>query len=79
MYRWINKLAQNGVIIGGVSGGPIILVKAGLMKEHRMTVHWEHAPSLLEISHDIILEKAFTLLIGIESLVLVEQLRLIWF
>ena len=58
LYHWINKLAQNGVTIGGVSGGPIILVKAGLMKEHRMTVHWEHSPSLLEIANDIILEKS---------------------
>tara|TARA_B100001057_G_scaffold485942_1_gene566330 strand:+ start:335 stop:1300 length:966 start_codon:yes stop_codon:yes gene_type:complete len=58
LYRWINKLAQTGVTIGGVSGGPIILVKAGLMKEHRMTVHWEHSPSLLEIAHDTILEKS---------------------
>ena len=58
LYKWMNKLAQNGVIIGGVSGGPIILVKSGLMKDHRMTVHWEHSPSLLEIAHDIILEKS---------------------
>ena len=58
LYHWMNKLAQNGVTIGGVSGGPIILVKAGLMKEHRMTVHWEHSPSLLEIANDIILEKS---------------------
>ena len=39
LYRWINKLAQNGVIIGGVSGGPIILVKAGLMNEHLSLIH----------------------------------------
>ena len=57
LYRWINKLAQNGVTLV-VFQEVQLFVKAGLMKEHRMTVHWEHAPSLLEISHDIILEKS---------------------
>ena len=28
------------------------------MKDYRMTVHWEHSPSLLELTHDIILEKS---------------------
>lgn len=58
LYQWLNKLAHNGITIGGVSGGPIILVKSGLMKDYRMTVHWEHSPSLLELTHDIILEKS---------------------
>ena len=58
LYQWLNKLAHNGITIGGVSGGPIILVKSGLMKDYRMTVHWEHSPSLLELTNDIILEKS---------------------
>ena len=58
LFNWINKFARFGVMIGGVSGGPIILVKSGLMKDYRMTVHWEHAPSLLEIYDDLLLEKS---------------------
>jgi transcriptional regulator GlxA family with amidase domain len=38
------------VTLGGVSGGPVVLARAGLMGGRRMTVHWEHAPALAEIS-----------------------------
>ena len=58
VFNWINKFARFGVVIGGVSGGPIILAKSGLMKDYRMTVHWEHAPSLLEDPGDLLLEKS---------------------
>ncbi len=58
LFNWINRFARFGVMIGGVSGGPIILVKSGLMKGYRMTVHWEHAPSLLEIHDELLLEKS---------------------
>ena len=58
LFSWVNKFSRFGVMVGGVSGGPIILVKSGLMKDYRMTVHWEHAPSLLEIYEDLLLEKS---------------------
>ncbi len=45
-------------VIGGISGGPVILVKAGLMDDHRMTVHWEHAPYLEQLKPSIPLEKS---------------------
>lgn len=37
-----------GVILGGVSAGPYILAILGMMNDRYMTVHWEHAQSLLE-------------------------------
>ena len=43
LFNWLKRLAKFGTIVGGVSGGPVILVKAGLMKDRRMTVHWELA------------------------------------
>jgi len=58
VFSWLNKFSRFGVMVGGVSGGPIILVKSGLMKDYRMTVHWEHAPSLMEIYDELILEKS---------------------
>mgnify|MGYP002841070658 CR=1 FL=1 len=57
LFNWLKRLAKFGTIVGGVSGGPVILVKAGLMKDRRMTVHWEHAEGLLEIGSDILLER----------------------
>lgn len=52
-FAWLRKLAGSGVIIGGVSGGPFILAKAGLLGGRRCTVHWEHMPALQEAFPDI--------------------------
>jgi len=47
-FAWLRRLASRGVIIGGISGGPFILAKAGLLNDRRCTVHWEHLPALRE-------------------------------
>lgn len=44
----LRRLSTRGVVLGGVSAGPYILAVSGVMKDRRMTVHWEHAPSLIE-------------------------------
>ena len=44
-------------MIGGVSGGPVILAKAGLMQQRRMTVHWEHAEALSLVSPQVVIER----------------------
>jgi transcriptional regulator GlxA family with amidase domain len=62
VFAWLRKLASRGVTIGGISGGPFILARAGLLDGRRVTLHWEHqaafreafpeiavAPSLFEI------------------------------
>ena len=55
---WLRNMARRNVIIGGVSGGPVILAKAGIMKGRRMTVHWEHRGSLAERYPDLQLDHA---------------------
>lgn len=57
-FAWLRRLAQSGIALGGVSGGPAVLVRAGLMKGRRFTVHWEHAPILAELYPDVLLDKA---------------------
>ena len=47
-FTWLRRLANRGVIMGGVSGGPFILAKAGLLDNRRCTVHWEHEPAFRE-------------------------------
>lgn len=54
---WLQRLARAGVPLGGVSAGPIILAKAGLMNGRRMTVHWEHAEALAEVSPHLLIER----------------------
>jgi transcriptional regulator GlxA family with amidase domain len=45
---WLRKLARRGVRIGGVSGGPYILARAGLLEGYRCTIHWEHMAAFRE-------------------------------
>ena len=51
--EWLRRLARRGVAIGGVSGGPSIMARAGLLQGRRATVHWEHTRGLMETYPDI--------------------------
>lgn len=55
---WLRRLARRGVVLGGISGGPVILARAGVMAGRRMTVHWEHAAGLAERHPDLALTRA---------------------
>jgi len=57
-FAWLRRLAQQGVALGGVSGGPFILARAGVMGGHTMTIHWEHAPALAENFPDLLLTRS---------------------
>ena len=52
-FAWLRKLARRGVVIGGISGGPYVLAKAGLLDARRATLHWEHIASFREAFPDI--------------------------
>tara|TARA_B100000131_G_scaffold309957_1_gene341060 strand:+ start:128 stop:1066 length:939 start_codon:yes stop_codon:yes gene_type:complete len=55
---WLRRISRTGSFLGGVSGGPVILAKSGLMKKKRMTLHWEHIETFVETWPDIIIEKS---------------------
>lgn len=57
-FAWLRRLARQGVILGGMSGGPYILARAGLLAGHRCTIHWEHAPSFEEAFPDVHLARS---------------------
>lgn len=46
--RALKAYAAAGTLIGGVSSGPHILARAGLLNGCRCTVHWEDRPALRE-------------------------------
>ncbi|WP_371420179.1 GlxA family transcriptional regulator [Tardiphaga sp.] len=50
---WLRRLARSGCAIGGVSGGPFILAKAGILDGMRCTIHWEHLDAFIEAFPDI--------------------------
>jgi transcriptional regulator GlxA family with amidase domain len=53
VFAWLRRLARRGVAIGGISGGPYLLAKAGLLDERRATLHWEHLPAFREAFPDV--------------------------
>ena len=57
LFQWLRHLARRGVHLGGISGGPVILAKAGVMANRRMTVHWEHRAALGEIAPSLMIER----------------------
>jgi transcriptional regulator GlxA family with amidase domain len=46
-FAGLRRLArQGGVRIGGISAGPWLLARAGLLGGYRSTIHWEHPASV---------------------------------
>ena len=48
LFAWLRRFALRGIEIGGVSGGPYLLARAGLLDERRCTLHWEHIAAFQE-------------------------------
>lgn len=57
-FAFLQRLAAHGVRLGGISGGPVILARAGLMAGRRLTTHWDHAQNLIEAHPDLLLERS---------------------
>jgi transcriptional regulator GlxA family with amidase domain len=53
----VRSLAAHGTHIGGISGAPVLLAKAGVMEKRRFTVHWEHFEELTELSDRFLMER----------------------
>jgi transcriptional regulator GlxA family with amidase domain len=47
-FAWLRRLARLNVRLAGVSGGPFLLARAGLLDGYRATIHWDHQPAFLE-------------------------------
>lgn len=58
LEHWLRLMASRNMLLGGVSLGPLILAKAGVMEGHRLTIHWEHAPELGAVSPNLIIERS---------------------
>ncbi len=45
---WLKRVHRTGAIIGAVDTGCYLLEAAGLLKNHRITMHWEAVPAFQE-------------------------------
>ena len=45
---WLRRQAARGTAVGGVDTGAYYLAQAGLLTDHRCTIHWEDRERLLE-------------------------------
>jgi AraC family transcriptional regulator, carnitine catabolism transcriptional activator len=41
LERWLHRLDSEGVTLGGIDTGSVVLAEAGLLEGHRVTLHWE--------------------------------------
>lgn len=48
LFAWLRHAALAGTVIAGISAGPYLLARAGLLDGYRATVHWEHRPAFVE-------------------------------
>ena len=48
VFGWMRRLARQGCRIGAVSTGSYLLARAGLLEDHRCTVHWENLAGFQE-------------------------------
>lgn len=55
-FAGLRRLAQRGARLAGVSGGPFLLARAGLLDGYRATLHWEHEAAFAESFDKVILE-----------------------
>lgn len=47
-FAWLRAMAARGTTVAGISAGPYVLARAGLLDGYRATIHWEHRTALLE-------------------------------
>jgi transcriptional regulator GlxA family with amidase domain len=53
VMRWLRQQASRSIDMGSLSTGSFILARAGLLKGHRCTIHWESLPALQEAFPEI--------------------------
>ncbi|WP_207031426.1 GlxA family transcriptional regulator [Salinicola sp. DM10] len=46
--QWLHRRAGEGVLLGGIDTGPVLLAEMGLLDGHRVTLHWESLPAFRE-------------------------------
>lgn len=57
LFTWLRQADRNGTALGGISGGAVVLAKAGLLENRRFTVHWHHYDDFNSLPGNWLLER----------------------
>ena len=57
LLAWLRQADRNGAALGGISGGAVVLARAGLLTGRRFTVHWHHYGDFDAMPGDWLLER----------------------
>lgn len=57
LFAWLRQADRGGSALGGISGGAVILARAGLLQARRFTVHWHHYGDFAALPGDWLLER----------------------
>jgi transcriptional regulator GlxA family with amidase domain len=47
-FDWLRQLSARGTTLAGISGGPFLLARAGLLNGYHATIHWDHHVAFAE-------------------------------
>ncbi len=53
VLAWLRRVDRHGAEVGALCTGAHILARAGLLTDHRCTIHWENLPGFIEAFPDI--------------------------
>ncbi len=53
LFGWLRRADRVGATIGALCTGAHVLARAGLLNDHRCTIHWENLPGFIEDFPDI--------------------------
>ncbi|MBE3638849.1 GlxA family transcriptional regulator [Mangrovicoccus algicola] len=57
LMSWLRQADRRGAALGGISGGAVVLARAGLLAGRRFTVHWHHYDEVAAMPGDGLLER----------------------
>lgn len=58
LSAWLRRQDRAGKLVAGVSAGPYLLARAGLLDGYRATIHWDHRDAFLRDFPKVALEEA---------------------
>ena len=52
--RWLRRLAERNVVLGGIDTGARLLAKSGVLRGYKCTTQWDHRDALIEDHPEIV-------------------------